>query len=83
MYCHVYYICDYRQVFGCVNGFIDHLYTRLVSASNYNTIADLHILQISRAYAKSFPSVFTSRFLITDHNNGDLSASVVTPLSAC
>jgi hypothetical protein len=30
-----------------MNGFINHLYTRLVSTSNYSAIDDLHILQIA------------------------------------
>jgi hypothetical protein len=55
-----------------VNGFIDQLYTRLGTTSTYKAI--------TRAQAKSSQSVFTSRFLVTDLNNGDSSASVVTPL---
>jgi hypothetical protein len=39
----------------------------------YKAIADLH---------KVFSVCFTSRFLVTDLNNGDSSASVVTPLPA-
>jgi hypothetical protein len=66
--------------FGLVNGFIDHLYTRLGTTSTHNAIADLHILQITRAHTKSSQSTFTSRFLVVDLNNGDSSASVVTPL---
>jgi hypothetical protein len=65
-----------------VNGFIDHLYTRLGSTSTYNAIAGLHILQITRARAKFSQSAFTSRFLVTVLNNEDFSASVVTPLPA-
>jgi hypothetical protein len=45
-----------------------------------NVIADLHNLQITRAYAKSSQSAFTNRFLVTDINNGDFSASVLTSL---
>jgi hypothetical protein len=57
-----------------MNRFIDHLYTRLGTTSTYNAVADLHTLQISRAHAKSSQSAFTSRFLVTDLNNGDYSA---------
>jgi hypothetical protein len=63
-----------------VNGFIDHLYTQLVTTSNYNAIANLHTLQITRAHAKFSQSSFTSHFLVTDFNNGDSSASVLTSL---
>jgi hypothetical protein len=58
--------------------FIDHFNKRLVNVSNYN--ANLHILQINRAHAIPFQSAFTSRFLVTDLNNGDTSASVLTSL---
>jgi hypothetical protein len=40
-----------------VNGFIDHLYTLLVTTSNYRTISDLHNSQITTAATKPFPSV--------------------------
>jgi hypothetical protein len=44
-----------------INRFIDHLSTRLGITSNYNAIADLHILQITTVPAKLFQSaVFTS-----------------------
>jgi hypothetical protein len=68
--------------FGLVTGFIDHLYTRLGTTSNYNAIADLHTLQITKAHAKSAQSAFSSHFLVTDLNNGDSSASMLTPLPA-
>jgi hypothetical protein len=45
-----------------------------------NAIVDIHILQITRAHANSAQSAFTGRFLVTDLNNGDSSASVLTPL---
>jgi hypothetical protein len=35
-------------------GFVDHFNTRLVTTLNYSAIADLHILKITRAHAKSF-----------------------------
>jgi hypothetical protein len=41
-----------------VNGFIDYLYTRLGTTSNYSAIADLHILRITTAHAQ--PRVFSS-----------------------
>jgi hypothetical protein len=46
-----------------VNGFIDHLYTPLVTTSNYNGTANLHTLQFTTALAKHSLacSVFNSR----------------------
>jgi hypothetical protein len=44
--------------------------------------AHLHALHITRAHANSSQSAFTSRFLVTDLNNADSSASVVTLLPA-
>jgi hypothetical protein len=35
--------------------------TGLVTASNYNTIADLHVLKTTTADAKSFQSAMSSR----------------------
>jgi hypothetical protein len=60
-----------------VNGFIDHLYTRLGTSSNYSAKANLHNSQITTAAAKHFPAcyVFTRRSLITASNSGDSSAS--------
>jgi hypothetical protein len=64
-----------------VNGFLDHLYTRLGTASNYSAIADLHTLRITTAHAKPQSFIlFPSRCLVTALNNGDSSASVLTPL---
>jgi hypothetical protein len=56
-------------------GFTDNL--QVITTNNYNTIADFHTLQITTAYAKSFPacSVFTRRFLVTASNSGYSSAS--------
>jgi hypothetical protein len=65
-----------------VNAFIDHLYTRLISTSNYSAIADLHTSEITIAHAKSSQSASTSRFLVKDLNTGDSSASMLTPLPA-
>jgi hypothetical protein len=77
-------ICDYRRAFGLEIGFIDHFTTRLVTTSNYSSSADLHTLQITIAYAKSFPAccVFTSRSLVTASNSGDSSAFAFTSLIA-
>jgi hypothetical protein len=63
--------------FGLVNRFIDILYTRLGTTSNYSAIADLHILQITTASAEPFIvcCIFTSRSLATVSNSGDSSAS--------
>jgi hypothetical protein len=60
-----------------VNGFTVHLYTRLRTTSTYDTVADLHTLQITRAHAKSSQSAFTTRFLVMDPNNADTSASML------
>jgi hypothetical protein len=54
---------------------MDHL--QVVTTSNYNTIANFHTLQITIIHANSFQSAVTSRFLVTDLNNGDSSASVL------
>jgi hypothetical protein len=64
-----------------MNAFIDHLYTRLVSTSNYSAIDELHTLQITRAHANSSQSAFTSLFLVMDLSNRDSSASVLTSLT--
>jgi hypothetical protein len=39
---------------GIGDGFIDHLYTPLVSTNNYSTIDNLHTLQIITEPAKHF-----------------------------
>jgi hypothetical protein len=66
-----------------VNGFLDHLYTRLVSTSNYSATANLHNLQITTAAVKPFPPccVFNSRSLATASNSEDFSASRAQILS--
>jgi hypothetical protein len=63
-----------------VNTFIGHLYTLLGTTCNCNAIAKLSTLQITRAHAKSSQFAFTSRFLVTDLNNENSSASVLTSL---
>jgi hypothetical protein len=64
---------DYRQGFGLVIRFIDHLYTRLGTTSNYSASANLHSSQITTAPASSFPAccVSTSRSLVTASNSWD------------
>jgi hypothetical protein len=57
-------------------GFIHHFDSRLVTTLNYSAIADLHTLQISKAYAKPSHPTLTIRFPVTDLNKGDSSASV-------
>jgi hypothetical protein len=68
-----------------VNGFTDHLYTRLVSTSNYSATANLHNSQIITAPAKPFPAccVFTSLSLATASNSGDSSASRAHAIPYC
>jgi hypothetical protein len=63
----------YRQGFGLEIRFIDPL--QVITASNYNTVANFHTLQITAAHAKPFQSTVTSHFLVTDLNIGDSSAS--------
>jgi hypothetical protein len=53
-------------------------YLQIVTTSN--TITNLHTLQINATHAKPFHSVFTTRFPVTDLNNGDSSAFVLTSL---
>jgi hypothetical protein len=63
-----------------VNGFIDHL--QMVTISNYGVITNFHTSQITGAHAKSSQSPFTSRFVVTDLNNGESTASLPMSLSA-
>jgi hypothetical protein len=60
--------------FGLVNKFIDHLYPRLVSISNYSATANLHSSQMARARAKPFNAccAFTNRSLAIASNSGDI-----------
>jgi hypothetical protein len=62
-------------------GFINHLYTRLVttSTSNYSAIANLHTLQIIRAHTKPSQSAFPSHFPVTASNSGDSSSTPSFP----
>jgi hypothetical protein len=66
--------------FGLEIGFIDHFNTRPMTTLNYSAIANLHTLQTPAAHAKPSQSPFTSHFPVTDLNNGDCSASVLTSL---
>jgi hypothetical protein len=60
-----------------VTRFIDHLYTRPGTTSDYSATTNLHNSQITTAPAKPFLAccVFTSRSLATASNNVDSSAS--------
>jgi hypothetical protein len=42
-----------------MNGFVAHLYTRLVSTSNYNAIANLHNSQITATHTHTQISVLS------------------------
>jgi hypothetical protein len=57
--------------------------TCLVTTCNYNTMTDLHTLQITvtATHAKPSQSAFSSRFPVMDLNNGDSSASVLMSLT--
>jgi hypothetical protein len=66
--------------FGWVNGFIDHLYTRLGTTSNYSRNANFHILRITTCQPSSVCGVFTSRCLVTALSSRDSSTSVLTSL---
>jgi hypothetical protein len=78
MYCHVYEYDPWRG-FRLAFGFIDHLYTRLGTTSNYSTTANLHNSQITTAPAKPFPAfcVFSNHYLVTAYNCGGSSASAL------
>jgi hypothetical protein len=67
---------DYRRGFGLNIRFIDHCNTQDIITLNYSAIDNVHNLQFTRAYAKSFPacSVFTSSCLVTVSNNNYSSA---------
>jgi hypothetical protein len=71
------YRCDYLRDFELDVGFIDHLYTRLRTTSNYMVTANLPNSQSTIAPAKHYPAcyVFTNRSLATASSSGDSSAS--------
>jgi hypothetical protein len=66
-----------------MNGFIDHLHTRLENKSNYSVTANLHNSQITTVSAKPLPAscVFTLS-LATVYNSGDSSVSPSQVLSS-
>jgi hypothetical protein len=68
--------------FGFEIGFTDHFNTQLLFTINYSAITNLHTLEITRAQRPVFSVCYspTSRFLVTDLNNEDSSASVLTLL---
>jgi hypothetical protein len=51
---------DYGQGFELEIGLIEHFNTRLMTKIRYSSIADLHILQITTAQAKSFQCAVSS-----------------------
>jgi hypothetical protein len=61
-----------------VTRFIDHFNKQVVTTGIYNAIVNLHILQINTAHAIPSQTDFTSRFPVTNLNNGYSSASVLT-----
>jgi hypothetical protein len=58
-----------------VNGFIDHLYIRPGTASNYSATANLHILKIITASPKPFSSLLFLHQPFPSKGSGDCSAS--------
>jgi hypothetical protein len=60
-----------------VTRFIEHLYTQIVTTSNYRAMVNFHTLQISKAHTKFSQSAFTSRSLVTDFNIEASTASVL------
>jgi hypothetical protein len=66
--------------FGLVIEFTGPL--QAVTTIKYNRFTYPRSFLIIRTHAKSSESTFTSRFLLTDLNTKDSSASVVTPLPA-
>jgi hypothetical protein len=73
IYCHVLGACEYRRDMD----WILDLLTQFGTTCNYRSTADFHTLQFTTAPAKLFPTcyVLTCRFLVTDVNSGDSSAS--------
>jgi hypothetical protein len=64
-----------------VNRFVGYLYTQFVTTSSLIiTLSLIHTLYRSLERAKSSQFPFTSRFLVTDLNNKNSSASVLTSL---
>jgi hypothetical protein len=69
---------DYRRAFGLKIAFIDHL--QIATTSNYSSVVNLYISQITTVHTKPSQSAFTSRLPVTDLNTGDSSACVLTSL---
>jgi hypothetical protein len=69
-------MCDCRRLRLDI-GFIDRLYTRLGTTSNYSPTANFHNSQITTAPTKTFLAccVFTSHCLATTSNSGESTAS--------
>jgi hypothetical protein len=65
-------IVTYRKClqtrFGLVIGFT--AYFQMVTTSNYNVLANSYTRLLTTAHTKFSQFVFTSRFLLTDPNNG-------------
>jgi hypothetical protein len=75
-YMHILICPVYILILSCVCVFLDgvlDLRLEVVTTNNYNTIANFYTLQIATAHANSFQPAFTSRFQVTDINNGDFS----------
>jgi hypothetical protein len=69
-------ICVTIDGIWLVNGFIDHLCTRLGTTSNYNATANLHNSQITAALSKRLPACCLHQPLpTTASNSGESSAS--------
>jgi hypothetical protein len=76
MYTVTYYgVCvTYRRGLDWMIGFIDTLYTPLLTTGNYSAMANVRTLQFTVTHTLQFP-VFTSRILATNFN------TVVIPVS--
>jgi hypothetical protein len=48
--------------FGLVIGFIAHLYTQLVTASDYSAIANSHFYSLQHTFKYSQPAVLSTVF---------------------
>jgi hypothetical protein len=59
-------------------GFVDHLYTELVTTGNYRATANLHTLQftVTPHQCPQSITVSTSCFLATDFNTGTITVSL-------
>jgi outer membrane receptor for monomeric catechols len=76
--CHVYECVTLDRVLDWIWGLLTtYTYDSELRTSNYSATDNLHTLHMTTAHAKSSQSAFTSRFLVTDLNNGDSSVSVV------